>query len=79
MSPVPPHGLLLLLAHKYDEGSAIRVVEDLRLNHNRVIAKAYVQTVADAVAAVAMGFGGAVELSSARTARVRCDDDWHRH
>jgi hypothetical protein len=42
------------LAHKYGEGSAIRVREDLRLNHKRVIAKAYVQTVADAVAAVAM-------------------------
>ena len=42
------------LAHKYGEQSAIRVREDLRLNHNRVIAKAYVQTVADAVAAVAM-------------------------
>src|SRR4028118_1494946 len=42
------------LAHKYGEHSAIRVREDLRLNHNRVIAKAYVQTVADAVAAVAM-------------------------
>ena len=42
------------LAHKYGEGSAIRVREDLLLNHNRVIAKAYVQTVADAVAAVAM-------------------------
>ncbi len=42
------------LAHKYGEGSAIRVIEDLKLNHNRAIAKAYVQTVADAVAAVAM-------------------------
>jgi hypothetical protein len=42
------------LAHKYGEQSAIRVREDLRLNHNRVIAKAYVQTIADAVAAVAM-------------------------
>jgi len=42
------------LAHKYGEHSAIRVREDLRLNHNRVIAKAYVQTVADAVAAVAL-------------------------
>jgi hypothetical protein len=42
------------LAHKYGEQSAIRVREDLRLNHNRVIAKAYIQTVADAVAAVAM-------------------------
>ena len=42
------------LSHKYAEGSAGRVVEDLRLNHNRAIAKAYVQTVADAVATVAM-------------------------
>ena len=54
MSPVPPHGLLLLLAHKYGEGSGMRVIDDLKLNHNRVIAKAYVQNVADAVAAVAM-------------------------
>ena len=42
------------LAHKYGEKSAIRVIEDLKLNHNRAIAKAYVQTVADAVAVVAM-------------------------
>lgn len=42
------------LSHKYAEGSAVRVVEDLLLNYNRAIAKAYVQTVADAVAAVAM-------------------------
>ena len=42
------------LSHKYSEVSALRVVEDLRLNHNRAITKAYVQTVADAVAAVAM-------------------------
>ncbi len=51
---------------------------DLRLNHNRAVAKAYVQTVADAVAAVAMGFGGAVELSGAATAS-RCEDDWNWH
>ncbi len=42
------------LSHKYAEGSALRVVEDLRLNHNRAITKAFVQTVSDAVAAVAM-------------------------
>ena len=42
------------LSHKYGEGSAQRVVADFRLNHNRAVAKAYVQTVADAVAAVAM-------------------------
>lgn len=42
------------LAHKYGEGSAMRVINDLKLNHNRVVAKAYVQNVADAVAAVTM-------------------------
>ena len=42
------------LAHKYGEGSAMRVINDLKLNHNRVVAKAYVQNVAGAVAAVAM-------------------------
>lgn len=42
------------LSYKYAEKSAGRVVEDLGLNHNRAVAKAYVQTVADAVAAVAM-------------------------
>ncbi len=41
------------LSHKYAEGSALRVVEDLRRNHNRAITKAFVQTVSDAVAAVA--------------------------
>ncbi len=46
--------LAMQLSHKYAEASARRVVEDLRLNHNRAVAKAYVQTVADAVAAVAM-------------------------
>jgi len=55
------------LAHKYGEGSAIRVREDLRLNHKRVIAKAYVQTVADAVAAVAMVKEEQWSASSART------------
>ena len=54
MSLVQHRASLLLLAHKYGEGSAGRVVEALRLNHNRAVAKAYVQTVTDAVAAVAM-------------------------
>ena len=44
----------MLLSPKYAEGSALRVVEDLRGNHNRAITKAFVQTVSDAVAAVAM-------------------------
>ncbi len=43
------------LAHKYGEGSAARVTLDLSQNHNRAITRrAYVQTIADAVAAVAM-------------------------
>ena len=46
--------LAMQLSHKYAEASARRVVEELRLNHNRAVAKAYVQTVADAVAMVAM-------------------------
>jgi hypothetical protein len=48
LSPAPHHDLLLLLSHKYAEGSALRVVEDLRRNHNRAITKAFVQTVSDA-------------------------------
>ena len=43
-----------MLAHKYGEGSAARVILHLIQNHNRAIARAYVQTIADAVAAVAM-------------------------
>lgn len=42
------------LADKYAEGSASRVTLDLSQNHNRAITRAYVQTIADAVAAVAM-------------------------
>ena len=54
MSLLATPRLAMQLSHKYAEASARRVVEDLRLNHNRAVAKAYVQTVADAVAAVAM-------------------------
>lgn len=42
------------LSHKYAEGSASRVTLDLSQNHNRTITRAYVQTIADAVAAVAI-------------------------
>lgn len=54
MLPAPHRAWRCNCPYKYAEGSASRVVEDLRLNHNRAVAKAYVQTVADAVAAVAM-------------------------
>lgn len=52
--PAPHRASRMQLSHKYAEGSAASVVKDLKLNHNRAVAKAYVQTVADAVAAVVM-------------------------
>ncbi len=33
--------LAMQLSHKYGEASALRVVEDLKLNHNRAVAKQY--------------------------------------
>ena len=49
---------------------------DLKKNHNRTITRAYVQTRADAVAAVAMSFGGAVELSGATERPSGNNRDW---
>ena len=43
-----------MVAHKYAEFGAARVLEDLSENHGRVVAKAFVQDVADAVASVAL-------------------------
>lgn len=43
-----------IVAHKYAEFGAGRVLEDLAENHGRRVAKAFVQDVADAVAAVAL-------------------------
>ena len=43
-----------MIAHKYAEFGAARVLEDLAENHGREVAKAFVQDVADAVAAVAL-------------------------
>jgi len=43
-----------MVAHKYAEFGAARVAEDLAGNHGRKVAKAFVQDVADAVAAVAL-------------------------
>ncbi len=78
------------LSHKYAEGSGARVVEDLKLNHNRAVAKAYVQTVADAVAAVAMvkeeqwsyqlpelpGDVTTIGIGIDGTCLLMCDDSW---
>jgi hypothetical protein len=43
-----------MVAHKYAEFGAARVLEDLSENHGRRVAKAFVQDVADAVASVAL-------------------------
>src|SRR5262249_49518592 len=42
------------VSHKYAEFGSSRVIEDLRENHGRTVARSFVQNVADAVAAVAM-------------------------
>src|SRR5262249_9446699 len=42
------------VSHKYAELGSSRVIEDLRENHGRTVARSFVQNVADAVAAVAM-------------------------
>src|SRR4028118_969866 len=43
-----------MIAHKYAEFGAARVLEDLAENHGRRVAKAFVQDVSDAVASVAL-------------------------
>jgi hypothetical protein len=43
-----------MIAHKYAESGGTRVLEDLAANHGRRVAKAFIQGVADAVAAVAL-------------------------
>jgi hypothetical protein len=43
-----------VVSHKYAEFGSSRVIEDLRENHGRTVARSFVQDVADAVAAVAM-------------------------
>lgn len=43
-----------MIAHKYAEFGASRVLHDLQESHGRKVAKAFVQDVADAVASVAM-------------------------
>jgi hypothetical protein len=43
-----------MLAHKYAEFGSARVLTDLEQNHGRVVARSFVQNVADAVASVAL-------------------------
>jgi hypothetical protein len=43
-----------VVSHKYAEFGSSRVIEDLRENHGRTVARSFVQNIADAVAAVAL-------------------------
>ena len=43
-----------MIAHKYAEFGSARVIADLEENHGRMVARSFVQNVADAVAAVAL-------------------------
>jgi hypothetical protein len=43
-----------IVSHKYAEFGSARVIEDLRENHGRTVARSFVQNIADAVAAVAL-------------------------
>ena len=43
-----------MLSWKYSDAGSTRVIHDLRTNHNRVIARSYLQNVADAVGTVAL-------------------------
>jgi hypothetical protein len=43
-----------MIAHKYAEFGSARVIADLEANHGRLVARSFVQNVADAVAAVAL-------------------------
>src|SRR3954451_3898876 len=48
-----------VLSHKYAEFGSSRVIEDLRENHGRTVARSFVQNTADRVAAAAMAKGEA--------------------
>jgi hypothetical protein len=52
-----------MIAHKYAEFGATRVLQDLAENHGRRVAKAFVQDVAEAVAAVALAKAEAWEYA----------------
>lgn len=79
-----------MVSHKYAEFGSSRVIEDLRENHGRAVARSFVQNVADAVAAVAMareqdweyalpGLEGPVEtiaIGMDGTCLLMCQDGW---
>ena len=79
-----------MVAHKYAEFGAARVLADLAENHRRAVAKAFVQDVADAVATVALvkeqtweydlpAFDepvATVTVGLDGTCMLMCDDGW---
>jgi hypothetical protein len=79
-----------MVSHKYAEFGSSRVIEDLRENHGRTVARSFVQDVADAVAAVALAkqqdweyalpeLGEPVEtitIGMDGTCLLMCEDGW---
>jgi hypothetical protein len=79
-----------VVSHKYAEFGSSRVIEDLRENHGRSVARSFVQGVADAVAAVAMakeedweyalpeldGPIGTITIGMDGTCLLMCEDGW---
>ena len=79
-----------IISHKYAEFGSSRVIEDLRENHGRTVARSFVQNVADAVAAVALaqeedweyappeleGPIGTITIGMDGTCLLMCEDGW---
>ena len=65
-----------IISHKYAEFGSSRVIEDLRENHGRTVARSFVQNVADAVAAVALA--QEEDWEYARPSSRADRDDHHR-
>src|SRR3954453_10793979 len=79
-----------VLSHKYAEFGSSRVIEDLRENHGRTVARSFVQNVADAVASVALakqedwgdalpqpgGPGGTITIGMDGTCLLMCEGGW---
>ena len=79
-----------IISHKYAEFGSSRVIEDLRENHGRAVARSFVQNVAAAVAAVALaqeedweyappeleGPIGTITIGMDGTCLLMCEDGW---
>ena len=79
-----------IVSHKYAEFGSSRVIEDLRENHGRMVARSFVQNVADAVAAVTLaqeetweyalpaleGPIGTITIGMDGTCLLMCEDGW---